>query len=95
MGPATKPVPGGVTGIVRSNVFLAGTDFAPESITPGNRANGVLVANINPASGLRIEGNPIEGNPFVRDASEAPYGSAIWLRGADCGSGKAFPCPVS
>ena len=89
LGSATTPVAGGITGLVRNNVFLEGEDFAPESDTPGVRAHGVLVANVDAARGLVIE-----GNLFAHDSSEDRYGRAIGLDGQDCGSGRMYPCPV-
>jgi len=89
IGPATTPVAGGVTGSIRANVFVEGTDFAPASATPGVRGNGIHIANIDPARGVLVE-----DNHFLRDMSADRYGSAVQVAGADCGSGNAYPCAV-
>jgi hypothetical protein len=89
-GPATTPVAGGVSGSINDNVFLEGTDFSPGSATPGPRANGIGLANID-----ADEGVDVIGNVFAWDISEGHYGRAVSANGQDCGSSSSYPCPVS
>jgi hypothetical protein len=88
-GPATTPVAGGVSGALENNVFLEGTDFSPGSATPGQRANGIIIANIDADEGIAVL-----GNLFSSDISEGYYGRAVSASGEDCGDGNAYPCPV-
>lgn len=89
VGSATEPVSGGVYGWAINNVFLEGTDFAPQSATPGVRAHAILLANINAQNGFVVE-----GNVFSTDMSEDRYGTAVGTNGQDCGSGSNYPCPA-
>jgi hypothetical protein len=89
VGSATTPVTGGVTATLTNNVFLEGTDFAPECSTPGPRANAILLANIN-----KTKGALVKGNLFVDDISTGHYGTVVGANGANCGSGNAYPCTV-
>jgi len=89
MGPATTPVSGGVYGSIVDNVFVEGTDFSPGGATPGLRAQGINIANIQASQGLVVE-----RNIFSNDMSEDRYGHAVAVNGGDCGSGNAYPCPV-
>ena len=52
---------GGYAFSVRHNMFLEGTDFPPESATPGPRAVGVRLTNVSPA------GAQVTDNTFLRD----------------------------
>lgn len=70
---------GGFTFEIRDNLFLEGTDFAPESIhgPSAPRGNGVLLTNVSDA------GARIVDNLFLRDISAAQYGRAIQLEGGN------------
>lgn len=89
VGSATTPVAGGVTASLIDNVFVEGTDFAPECSTPGMRAHGIQLANINKAKGARVK-----GNLFLDDISAGHYGTMIGANGSNCGSGNKYTCTV-
>jgi hypothetical protein len=86
VGGGSVPLPGGVTGVVRRNVFIEAGDYHPLSIIGATayRGNGLRLENI-----ASLEASD---NLFVNDRSQA--GVVVLLNGANCGDNNQ-PCPVS
>jgi hypothetical protein len=97
IGGGTEPVPGGITGYVRHNLFAEGTDFPAESLThddfhggpatPSPRAIGISASNIGDG-GLDISEN------LLMDEISTGDGKAIQLMGTSDCNPHHDTCPV-
>jgi uncharacterized repeat protein (TIGR01451 family) len=80
---------GGYDFDIKNNLFMEGTDFPPESSTPGPRGFGISLNNTSDT------GASIEDNLFLRDRSAAPYGLVIRLHGVTCNQATTpVPCSI-
>jgi hypothetical protein len=82
-------VVGGYDFDIKNNLFMEGTDFPPESSTPGSRGLGIVLTNTSDT------GANIEDNLFLRDQSAESYGVAVHLEGGICNpTSTPIPCPI-